>query len=137
MTSFFDDLEAAASAAIGDTFGEVALHTPRVSTQYAERSDDPDRAACSVRGVFSAGQADDRLKGQGRGSDFVGTTMVSSMSAEFWVAAEDVGAMASKPAVGDAITLTNRPGSPIYAISRIDETDRGDLSFILVRESAP
>ena len=134
MTSVFDVLEAAASAAVDGAFAEVALHTPRLSAQYADRLADPNRPASSVRGVFSAGQAGDQLRGQARGAEFVGTTRTASMSAEFWISEAERAAMASPIAVGDTITLAARADSSVYAVSRIDKSDRNDINLILVVE---
>jgi hypothetical protein len=59
---------------------------------------------------------------------------VASASAEFWLARAQVDGLTALPAKGDTITLTNRAGSPVYAISVIHHTDMGDLTLILVRE---
>lgn len=133
----FDDLDAALSGAIKNAFAEVVVHRPRVSTQYVERADDPAKPAQNIMGVFSAGPADDQLRGQARGSEFVGTTRAASMSAEFWIAKAEVDALTALPAKGDKITLTSRAGSPVYAISQVEPSDMGDLNLILVREDQP
>ena|GEM_PF-697134 len=134
MASMFDDLDAALSDAIGGAFAEAATHRPRVSAQYTERAVDPERPQHLIHGVFSAGPADDGLKGIARGSEFSGTTRVASASAEFWIAKAQVDALTALPAKGDAITLISRVGSPVYAIGAVHHTDMGDLTLILVRE---
>lgn len=133
----FDDLDAALSGAIKGAFAEVAVHRSRVSSQYVERTNDPARPAQTLSGVFSAGPADDQLKGLARGSEFSGTTRVASASAEFWIAKAEVDALTALPAKGDTITLTSRAGSPVYAVSVVQHTDMGDLNLILVREDQP
>lgn len=130
----FDDLDTALSGAIKGAFAEVAVHRPRVSAQYTERAVDPERPQHLIHGVFSAGPADDGLKGVARGSEFSGTTRVASASAEFWIAKVEVDALTALPAKGDTLTLTSRAGSPVYAISAVHHTDMGDLTLILVRE---
>lgn len=137
MASMFDDLDAALSGAIKGAFAEVAVHRSRVSSQYVERTNDPARPAQTLSGVFSAGPADDQLKGLARGSEFSGTTRVASASAEFWIAKAEVDALTALPAKGDTITLTSRAGSPVYAVSVVQHTDMGDLNLILVREDQP
>ena len=134
MASMFDDLDAALSGAIKGAFAEVAVLLPRVSTLYAERTIDADRDAQTTYGVFSAGPADDQLRGAARGSDFSGTTRLASTSAEFWIAKAEVAALDALPAKGDTITLTARTGSPVYAIVQVQHTDMGDLNLILARE---
>jgi len=133
----FDDLDAALSGAIKGAFADAAVHRARVSSQYVERANDPARPAQTLYGVFSAGPADDQLKGLARGSEFSGTTRVASASAEFWIAKAEVDALAALPAKGDTITLTSRAGSPVYAVSVVQHTDMGDLNLILVREDQP
>jgi hypothetical protein len=133
----FDDLDAALSGAISGAFAEVAALSPRLSSQYAERADDPARPTMTVMGVFSAGPADDQLKGSARGSEFSGTTRAATANAEFWIAKPEVDALAAIPAKGDKITLTSRAGSPAYAVSVVQHTDMGDLNLILVREDQP
>lgn len=133
----FDDLDAALSGAIKGAFAEVAVLLPRVSTLYAERVANPAREGQTTYGVFSAGPADDQLRGSARGSEFSGTTRVASMSAEFWIAKAEVDALDALPARGDTVTLTARSGSPVYAISAVQHTDMGDLNLILVREDQP
>ena len=134
MVSLFDDLDAALSDAITGAFAEAAIHRPRVSAQYAERAVDPDRPQHLIHGVFSAGPADDRLKGNARGSEFSGTTRLVSANAEFWIAKAEVDALTALPAKGDTITRTSRTGNPAYAVSSVQHTDLGDLNLILVRE---
>lgn len=134
MTSIFDALDAAVSAAVQKTFSEVAVLRPRVSAQYVERAVDPDRPQAILHGVFSAGPAETDLRGQGKGAEFSGVTRASSASAEFWIAKAEVDALAALPAKGDTITLTDRAGCPVYAVARVQPTDRGDLNLILVRE---
>jgi hypothetical protein len=137
MASPFDDLDALVSGAIGDAFGEVAVLRPRISSQYVERADDPSRPIATVTGVFSAGPADDKLKGGSAGSEFSGGTRVVSQSAEFWLPAEQVRALVARPVKGDALTLTGRDGAPVYSISQVHPSDMGDLNLILTWEDQP
>ena len=107
---------------------------PRVSVQYVERAADQDRPQTAVRGVFSSGPADGDLRGSAKGSEFSGTTRLTTISAEFWIAKAEVDALTALPAKGDLIVLTARAGSPAYAISGVQKTDIGDMNLILVRE---
>ena len=134
MASLFDVLDAALSDAIKGTFAEAALYRPRISAQYAERAVDPERPQHLIHGVFSAGPAQDDLRGQARGGQMVGTTKLASTVAEFWIAKAQVAALTALPAKGDMITLISRVGQPVYAISAVQQTDMGDLTLILVRE---
>lgn len=133
----FDDHETVISSAITRAFAEPAVHRPRVSAQYVERGGDPDRPQHLIHGVFSAGPADDQLKGTSRGAQFSGTTRVASASAEFWIGKAEVDVLTALPSKGDTLTLTSRAGSPVYAVSVVQHTDMGDLTLILVREDQP
>lgn len=132
--SLFNDLDANASAAVKAVFAEPALLRPRVSTQYAERSADPDRPEAMTYGIFSAGPAQEDLRGQARGGQMSGATKLSTTTAEFWIAKPQIDQLPWLPITGDAVVLTARSGQPIYAISRVAPSDLGDLNLMLVRE---
>ena len=132
--TLFDDLDAQVSGTIDAAFGEVAVLRPRVSSQYAERAEDPSRQVATVTGVFSAGPADAPIKGSTAGAAFSGGTRVVSQSAEFWLAAKTVQSLVTRPQKGDALTLTGRTGAPVYALSQVHPSDMGDLTLILVLE---
>lgn len=132
--SLFNDLDARTSAAVKGVFAEPALLRPRVSTQYAERSADPDRPEAMTYGIFSAGTAQEDLRGQARGGQMSGTTKLSNAATEFWIAKPQIDQLPWLPITGDAVILTARNSQPIYAISRVATSDLGDLTLILVRE---
>lgn len=132
--SLFNDLDAHTSAAVKAVFAEPALLRPRVSTQYAERSPDPDRPEAMTYGIFSAGAAQQDLRGQARGGQMPGTTKLSTAAAEFWIAKPQIDQLPWLPITGDAVILTARSGQPSFAISRVTPSDLGDLTLILVRE---
>ncbi len=137
MTSAFEALDSAMSAVMSSAFAEPALLQPRVASQYAERSADPDRPEAMVHGIFSAGPAQDDLSGQARGGKLSGTTQLALTAAEFWIARAQVDALAALPAKGDAVTLISHSETPTYAVSSVQHTDLGDLTLILVREDQP
>ena len=134
MSNLFNDLDAQVSGTIDAAFGEVAVLRPRVSSQYAERAEDPSREVATVTGVFSAGPAEAPLKGGSAGAAFSGSTRIVSQSAEFWLSAETVQSLVARPQKGDALTLTGRAGAPVYALSQVHPSDMGDLTLILVLE---
>ena len=132
--SLFNDLDAYASDAVKVVFAEPALLRPRVSKQYAERTADPDRPETITYGIFSAGPAQDDLRGPARGGQMSGTTKLSTAAAEFWIAKPQIDQLPWLPITGDAVVLTARSGQPSYSISRVATSDLGDLSLILVQE---
>lgn len=134
MATAFESMDETLSAALSTAFAETALLRPRVSTQYAERSPDPDRPEAMTYGIFSAGPAQEDLRGQARGGQISGTTKLSTAAAEFWIAKPQIDQLPWLPITGDAVVLTARSGQPIYAISRVATSDLGDLTLILVRE---
>lgn len=135
--SFFNDLDARTSAAVKGVFAEPALLRPRQSTQYRERSADPDRDEATVHGIFSAGPAQEDLSGQAQGGKLSGTTKLASTAVEFWIAKAQVDALPWVPVTGDALVLTARSDAPVHAVTRIATTDLGDLTLTLVREDQP
>jgi hypothetical protein len=134
MTSPFDALDALASNAALEGFGEDAVLIPRRGSQYAEAAADADRMAVKVRGIFSALAATSDLRGQSRGGEFKGTTRMVSEQSAFWIAAAQVAELGFRPARGDLLRLPERCGSQSYAIAAIHPTSIGDLNLLLVRE---
>ena len=137
MTSPFDGLDALASRAAIEGFGEEAVLIPRRGSQYAEAAADADRMAIRVRGIFSALAAPSDLRGQSRGGEFTGTTRIVSDQSAFWIAAAQVAKLGFRPAKGDLLKLAERCGSPSYAIAAVHPTSMGDLNLLLVREDVP
>lgn len=134
MSFSFNELDAALSDAASSVFAEAALLRPRMSTQYVERSPDPGRPEAMTYGIFSAGPAQEDLRGQARGGQMSGTTKLSTTTTEFWIAKSQIDQLPWLPITGDAVVLTARSGQPIYAISKVATSDLGDLTLILVRE---
>jgi len=131
---FFAILDAIMSVAVKETFAETAVLHPRISTPYAERAPDPEHAAQSVEGVFSAGPGADSIGGQQRGRQFIGTTRFAALQASFWIAQSEAVQLVRVPQVGDLLTMPGRAAQPGFAISRIEHSDMGDLNLMLVIE---
>ena len=134
MATAFEALDETLSAALSSAFAEPALLRPRMSTQYAERSADPNRPEAMTYGIFSAGPAKDDLRGQARGGQMSGTTKLSTAATELWIANPQIDQLPWLPITGDAVILTARNSQPIYAISRVATSDLNDLTLILVQE---
>ena len=134
MSSPFDDLDAALSAAVDGVFATKAIILPRLSSQYAERTDDPERASVEVTGVFSAGPAASEIPGQARSSDFDGVTRLNQQAASFWVSAAVAAEIPYRVARGDAVKFPERPGEPTYAVVAPRPSDMGDIEFVLAIE---
>ena len=134
MTSAFDALDALASGAAIEGFGEEAVLIPRRGNQYVEAAADADRMAVKVRGIFSALAAASDLRGQSRGGEFTGTTRVISEQTAFWIAAAQVAELGFRPVKGDMLRLPERCGSPCFAVAAVHPTSMGDLNLLLVRE---
>ena len=137
MTSPFDALDALASGAVMEGFGEEAVLIPRRGAQYVEAAADANRMAVKVRGIFSAIATPSDLRGQSRGGEFTGTTRIVSEQSAFWIAAAQVAELGFRPAKGDQLRLPERCGSPSFAIAAIHPTSMGDLNLLLVREDVP
>ena len=134
MATAFEAMDETLSAALSSAVAEPALLRPRGAPQYVERSPDPDRPEAMTYGIFSAGPAQEDLRGQARGGQMSGTTKLSTAAAEFWIAKPQIDQLPWMPITGDAVVLRARSGQPTYAISRVATSDLGDLTLILVRE---
>jgi len=132
MISAFDVLDALASVAAIEGFGEEAVLIPRRGNQYVEATADADRMAVKVRGIFTALATSSDLRGQSGGVEFTGTTRVLCEQTTFWIAAAQVAELGFRPAKGDQLRLPERCGSPCYAIVAIHPTSMGDLNLLLV-----
>lgn len=137
MPSPFDDLHAEMTAVIVDTFGETrARLIPRIpeTSQYKARASDPARQAILVFGVFTYAPADERLQGQVRGDGLGGPTRVSMSAAEFWMGQEMLSQIPYSIQKGDVIELLDRPNSPRFAVSNMQQSHMGEMNLILVKE---
>jgi hypothetical protein len=134
VTTAFDELDSLASGAVTAMFGEEATLTPRRGSQYTELAADPDSPPVSIRGVFSATAATADLKGQGRSAEFKGTTRLLAEQSSFWIAAEQAAAIGFRPAKGDLLQLSDRPGASSFSIVAVHPTSLGDLNLLLVLE---
>lgn len=132
MTTPFDALDARLSAAIGASFGEAAIITPRISAEYAGYIADPDRAAMAVQVVFSAGPINQRLGGIARG-DLTGQTKFQSQTALIWISAAILAGLPYEIRQGDAVALVGRPGQR-FRIAAPMATDLNDIEFMLTAE---
>ena len=137
MSSAFDAFDASLSAATVQAFGETVILRPRLSSQYVEAAADADRHSVTIRGVFSAHAAVSDLRGQGRGGEFTGTSRLVSEQSEFWIARADAEVIGFRPAKGDLLTLSGRPGMAAFSIVAVHPTNMGDLNLLLVREDVP
>lgn len=133
-TSLNTDPFAALDGVHDDAFGEAAVLTPQQREQYTANAGDGDRPAATVRGVFSAGPARDDIRGRSRGGGFAGTTRVAMTRAGFWLTGASADALGYDILRGDKLTLTARPGLPIYEVTEVQITDLGDVNLKLVRE---
>ncbi len=120
--SAFDDMTAAADAAVVATFADKATVTPRSKTRYSGHIDDG--AARDVCGVFSLTAGTTVAFDSGVGP----AVNVAGHAAEFWVPAAKLPAVAPKN--GDQLTHDG----VTYKIADIDQTDQGDMNLILTLE---
>lgn len=136
MSSPFDDLMAAADAAVLGSYGETegATLTPRLRSEYSAGAADPERDEMTVTGVYSAGPSEGQMRGSNTGSEMVGAARFSTTAAEFWMTAAQVAAIPYEISTGDLLTMDGQPGAPRFTVSSTQRTDLGDLNLILVRE---
>jgi hypothetical protein len=137
MPSFFDALDEALSAVVLDAFGETeaAVLRPRMTSQYTERADDPNREPVDLSGVLSVGPAVEDMRGTAR-HDRHTATRLATAAGEFWVPACVLADIPYAIAVGDLILFPARADAA-YAVVSVQRTDLGDANLILAIEDQP
>lgn len=132
MATMFDAFDAKLQSAVNKAFGEAIRIIPQTRGQYGGPLADTARPPADVRAVFSTAPVAETMAGQRTGSELNGTTMFAHSSAEVWLDAETVAGLGYALRKGDAVQLLDRPGQPVYEISRPAPTDRGDVALLLV-----
>jgi len=84
--------------------------------------------------VFSLAPATEEISGQRVGPQLPGFTQFAHSSAEVWISASDYLAIGYAIVKGDLIVLPGMATQSRYAVSRVSQTDQGDVSLILVAE---
>ncbi|ACL55629.1 hypothetical protein [Methylobacterium nodulans] len=116
------------------TFGEAIRITPMAGEgEMAARTPDPARPEREVRGVFTLRPGEDTLQGVRRGTELNGMTRVAVAPAQVWFEASVLAGLGYALKPDDRITLTERPGQPVYTIVKRGPTDLDDATVPLVR----
>lgn len=133
MGSPFAAAMRAADTAIGSTFGESVLITPRRpgAGELRAAGVDPTRPARSIRGVFTKNAAADNLGGVRRGTELQGMTSMAVAPTRIWFEARALARLGYVLRADDLVTLTDRPGAPSYAIVKRGPSDLDDATFPL------
>ncbi|WP_018261355.1 hypothetical protein [Methylobacterium sp. WSM2598] len=134
MPSPFARAMAAADTVVARTFGEAVLVTPMTGAgELAARTPDPLRGSTLVRGVFSLKPGEETLQGVRRGTELNGMTRVAGAPAALWFPASVLAGLPHALRPGDRITLTERPGEPVYELVKRGPSDLDDQTWPLVR----
>lgn len=131
----FDRLNRVAGKAVDRLYGEAVAITGRIVSQYGGGMADHAREAFATRGTFSDEPIAIELAGQRAGDNLPGTTRLAQGEAVIQIMAAHAAAMLWVPRKGDLAQLTERAGSPTYAVSRVDVLDHGDVVLTLAREA--
>ena len=137
--SLFDNLVGIADGVVTAVMSTRAELLPRLPARLALAGTDPSRPPFVVDGVFTDQPDLTALQGQrqGSGSEFKGTTVLAAATRSLWLSAAE----ASRPGYAlrkhDAVRLLDKPGQPVFAITRVDVTDHGDVTLILTAEAQP
>lgn len=127
MASPFDAAMRAADAVVTSTFGEPVLVTPRVTVPKRGPASDPDRAARTVKGVFTLTSGETPIEGSRRGSELTGFGSVAVTEGQLWLSAASLAVLGFRPRKDDTVSFTDRDPTRTYVILRVDPTDVGDV----------
>ena len=125
--SQFDDLDAELSAVMEEEFGDMAVLSPRVKSEYGAAQPDPDRPEQQVRGIYSSGPVIRKLDGDARGSQF--HTRQASEVPTFWISAASFAALGYDVKDGDQLTISGR--AKVFRVVAIMATNCGDIELHL------
>jgi hypothetical protein len=97
-----------------------------VRSEYGAPQPDPDRATVPFRGEFALDPIESQLPVAG------GTRAFSNVpKPRIKVSAEEAAKIGYTPQSGDRVTITGRPGQPVYNINEFEIHDNGDLLLYL------
>lgn len=135
MSSAFDEMDAALSAAVNEAFAEPATLLPRRDGgQFGPRAADPDRDPTEVQVIFSESPSIEGISGARRGTEMHGGARLSVSDAEAWISAADAAEIGFSIEKGDMLVFVSRSRSfNVSAAPMI--TNMGDVRLLLTRES--
>lgn len=137
MPSPINEAFRASQVALMSVFGEGIEIIPMTSGDYSTGRDTTREKltltaslVTQVEGVSLKGQ------GQGRGSEFQGTTRALTDDPQLWIDADTLSGLAWKPRRGDIVVAVGRPDQPRFTVTAPYPGDQGDLHVILTRGAA-
>lgn len=130
MPNPFADLDAEMSDLIGSEFGEQAVISPRIASDFIVSAADPQRLPQTILGVYSSGPVLERLGSVGNKGGW--DTRRASESQVFWVSAAQFAALGYDVSPNDHLIIAGRAGSP-FRITAILPTDLGDVELHLTK----
>lgn len=131
MTSFFDEIDGAAQAAVAGIFGDVVKIKPfRKGGNYGGAID-PDRPVVEFIGTLSTAPKTGTIDYQT--TDRNGP-VTSVAPAELWVDRANVALIGYLPQKDDKIEVAGTDGSfSNYTVAAVDHQDHGDLRILLMK----
>ncbi len=123
--SAFDDIDAELGLAIEGEFGDTAVLSPIIKSEYGESPSDPDRPSKPIKGIFSSGPVLGKLDGDSRGPSF--NARRATELASFWLSAAQVAAIGYDILPGDRLTVAGR--ATAFRVVSALPTSQGDLEL--------
>lgn len=123
--------QAASETCFGETF-EVLAHLP--GGDYSGRQADTSRPARSVTGVLSVSSNEKPLSGAVLGHNPVGPARIAGVPAALWLSTAAVALLGYAIRKGDAVRCAGRLGTPVYTVTRVYQSDMGDITLELAAE---
>lgn len=128
MPSPFDEIDAAAQAAIDETFGEGIRVRPMRGGNYA-KAGDPDRPARDLRATVSRAPAVSAANYPSTNRKAAG---VAASPTEIWIDRAAYASLGYELRRGDVIVLADDEGAPEFIATAVHPADNGDVQIPLV-----
>ncbi|MEY4953495.1 MAG: hypothetical protein RL299_1919 [Pseudomonadota bacterium] len=125
--SAFDDLDTELSSAMEAEFGDTAVLSPRMTSEYGEPPVDQARPERDIVGIFSSGPVVAKQDGDARGSAF-NSKRVSEVPT-FWISAAAYADLGYEAKPGDRLSITGR--TKTFRIVAALPTNHGDVELHL------
>jgi hypothetical protein len=135
--SLFSQASSAAGAAISGIFGEAIVIAGQSLGRISAGVDDALRPARPTRAVLTEKPAADGLFDERKnGASAIGPTRIVETELVAQIQSIDAEAIGYRPARGDKVTLSERPGAPVHIVGRVEDDDIGTVWPYLSRRGA-
>lgn len=136
MSNIWSRLDTLAGSAVNRTFAESVLVSPRsAASEYVEAGPDASRPGQAVMGVVSYEPDAEDFRGQRNSGENRGVARMAVSKFSVQLTAAVVVTIPYAIEAGDRVDLTDRAGTPHFAVEHISVLDCGDVVLHLTKET--